>query len=305
MADTGLRRGIDLLLSPAAMPERSGQVALTCLRLLVGFIWLRNLVWKVPTDFGGNDGLGLYFWTKRAVDYPVFPPYSWLVEHLALPNFTPFGWGVLVAEATLAVLLLTGTAVKLAALLGIAQSIAIGLSVAAAPHEWPWAYAMMIMIHVVLLFTPSARYAAVDAVRAAESPAAAGSIARRLLGGWGIALALIAVVSVVMNPQWDHERTVGIPGLEFSLGEYNLHGALVLLIIALAMIGAAARGLHIVAWVAAAGSTVAALSVFMQYRRAGAEHVWLGGTTTTAVVYLSAAVIAAATATAITKKAQT
>lgn len=90
------------------------------------------------------------------------------------------------AESALAVLLLTGTAVRLAALIGIGQSVAIGLSVAESPGEWPWAYAMLLGIHVVLLFTCSTRYAAVDAVRAAAAvgrsdggAAAAGRLGNR------------------------------------------------------------------------------------------------------------------------------
>lgn len=287
MADTGLRRGLDLLLSPAAMPARSGHIALTCLRILVGLIWLRNVLWKQPTDFNG-----LRYWTQFAVDYPVFPPYSWLIENLALPNFTPFGWGVLIAETTVAVLLLTGTAVKLAALLGLAQSIAIGLSVAAAPHEWPWAYAMMIGIHAVLFFTPSARYAAVDAIRAA-SPGTAAPIARRLIGGWGIALALTAVTGAWVHFSGRESRTVGIPGLEFSLGEYNLHGALALLLIALLMIAAATLSSlsSALAWGAAGLAAAAAITSYITVISGGT---WLGATNTTAAVFISAAVVSAA-----------
>jgi len=290
MAVTGVRRVADLVVSPAPFPEQGGQIALSLLRILAGLIWLRNVVWKVPPEFGKPRGDGLYFWTNLAVEHPVFPPLSWLVEHVVLPNFTPFGWGVLVVETALAVLLLTGTAVKLAAMLGIAQSIAIGLSVAEAPNEWPWAYAMMIGIHAVLLLTPSARYAAVDAVRAA-APDALRPVARRLLGGWAIVLALIAVVAVVINPGRNRSFTVGIPDLEFSLGEYNLRGASVLLAIALAMVAAAVWGLRIVAGAAAAVSVAAAIWTYVQY---GRTEVWLGGTTTTAAVFVSAAVVAVA-----------
>ena len=148
----GVRQWADVSLSPPSASARSGQVALTCLRLLVGLMWLENVVWKVPPDFGERGRTGLYFWTHLSVEFQVFKPFSRVIEHVVLPNFTAFGWAVLMVESALAVLLLTGTAVRLAALLGIAQSIAIGLSVAEAPNEWPWAYAMMIGIHAVLLF---------------------------------------------------------------------------------------------------------------------------------------------------------
>lgn len=165
-----VRRGTELLLSPQSPPATGGLIVLTGLRLLAGLIWLYNVVWKVPPDFGERGRRDLYHFTHLAVEHPVFTPFSWVIEHAVLPYFTAFGWGVLFAESALAVLLLTGTAVRLAALIGIGQSVAIGLSVAESPGEWPWAYAMLLGIHVVLLFTCSTRYAAVDAVRAAASP---------------------------------------------------------------------------------------------------------------------------------------
>lgn len=148
-----VRRGTELLLSPQSPPATGGLIVLTGLRLLAGLIWLYNVVWKVPPDFGERGRRDLYHFTHLAVEHPVFTPFSWVIEHAVLPYFTAFGWGVLFAESALAVLLLTGTAVRLAALIGIGQSVAIGLSVAESPGEWPWAYAMLLGIHVVLLFT--------------------------------------------------------------------------------------------------------------------------------------------------------
>jgi len=72
----------------------------------------------------------------------------------------------LIAETTLAVLLLTGTWVRLAAAIGVAQSVAIALSVAFAPYEWPWSYWLMIGAHAVILFSSAGRVLAVDGVRA-------------------------------------------------------------------------------------------------------------------------------------------
>jgi hypothetical protein len=293
MAMTGVRRGTDLLLSPTAAPATSGQIALAGLRLLAGLMWLENVVWKVPPDFGERRRDGLYFWTHRAVEFPVFKPFSWVVEHVVLPNFTAFGWAVLVVESALAVLLLTGTAVRLAALLGIGQSIAIGLSVAEAPGEWPWAYAMMIGIHAVLLFAPSARYAAVDAVRSATPTSAARPVARRLLGGWGFALGLIGLAAVWLCIRNDRPANVGLIRLQFSLGDYNLRGALFLVGIAVAMLAAAMLGWRVIAFAASAVAVAAAISIYVQF---GRTSVWLGGTPSTAAVFVSAAVVSLATA---------
>ena len=85
------------------------------LRLLLGLMWLYNVSWKRAPDFGQEAGNGLYKFTSYAVEHPVFPPYSWVVENLVLPDFTPFGVDGAAAETTLAVLLLTGAWVRVAA----------------------------------------------------------------------------------------------------------------------------------------------------------------------------------------------
>lgn len=288
------RRLNDALLSPVSPQAASGQIALAGLRLLAGFIWLYNVVWKLPPDFGENTHGGLYSWTHRAIEHPVFPPFSWAVEHLVLPNFVAFGWGVLLVETALAVLLLTGTAVRVAALLGVAQSTAIALSVAESPGEWPWAYAMMIGIHVVLLFTPSARYVAVDAVRSAAAGSSTG--ARRLLGGWGVALGLISAVALWLCLSNGGTSNVGIKALEFSLGDYNLRGAVLLAGIALGMLTAATLRQWMPGLAAAVVALAAAISIYAQI---GHTSGWLGGTLTTAAVFVCAAVIGIATRTRI------
>lgn len=218
-----VRRGTELLLSPQSPPATGGLIVLTGLRLLAGLIWLYNVVWKVPPDFGERGRRDLYHFTHLAVEHPVFTPFSWVIEHAVLPYFTAFGWGVLFAESALAVLLLTGTAVRLAALIGIGQSVAIGLSVG--------------------------------------------------LGD-------------------DRPAYVGIRALEFSLGEYNLRGALALIAIALAMLAAAKRGWRTVALVAAVVAVAAAAAIYLQV---GRTAVWLGGTNTTAAVFVCAAVVSLAT----------
>lgn len=255
-------------------------------------LWLAHVWWKVPPDFGEDRRTGLWFWTHLAVEHPVFPPYSWLVEHLVLPNFTPFGWLVLVVETLVPVLLLTGAAVRLAALVGIGQSLAIGMSVAQAPNEWPWAYAMMISIHLVLLLAPSAQYAAVDAVRAARRDGDAAPVARRLLLGWGLVLALIGVIGAVKSAGSEFAaprgETVGYPPLQLFLGDYNMLAALILLVVAALILTAAVTRARPLAIAAAIIAVLAALSIYIQLGRTG---VWLGGNPSTAAVFLCAAVI--------------
>ncbi|MDN5896294.1 MAG: hypothetical protein L0H93_20015, partial [Nocardioides sp.] len=179
------------LLAPAVeAPSRGNAVAMAALRVLVGLLWLYNIAWKRPPDFGKDSGHGLYGFTKDAVDHPVFPPFSWVVDHLVLPNISVFGWGVLAVETAVAVLLLTGAFVRVAAVLGLVQSVAIGLSVAQTPGEWPWSYWMMIGIHVVLLFSAAGEVLGVDGARAGRDRPRLGLI-------WGVVLAVAGLLAVL------------------------------------------------------------------------------------------------------------
>lgn len=259
-------------------------------------MWLYNVVWKNPPDFGRNSNSGLYEFTSAAVDHPVFPPFSWVVEHLVLPNFLLFGWLTLVLETVLAVLLLTGTFVRIAALLGIGQSLAIGLSVAEAPGEWPWSYFMMIGIHIVLLCTWSTRYFAVDAVRAQTRRGDGPHAAASLLRTWGIVLALLGVAALIASFQTGRWASVGglvgTEDLQVGLGNYNLAGAIAVLVVAAFALAGAIRGSRELAYAGAALAVLAAVSIYLQSSR---TDVWLGGTNTTAAVFLCAALVSVAT----------
>jgi hypothetical protein len=43
-------------------------------RVGVALLWIQNVEWKVPPDFGENTKRGLYEWTSWAVDREVFAP---------------------------------------------------------------------------------------------------------------------------------------------------------------------------------------------------------------------------------------
>ncbi len=298
MMGVGVRTSLAMLLRPAVdagMP-RPSSAALTGLRILVGLLWLYNLAWKLPPDFGKSSASGVYGFTQDAVDNPVFPPYSWVVENLVLPNFTVFGWMVLVVETALAVLLLTGTVVRLAALIGVGQALAIGLSVAETPGEWPWAYWMMIGIHLVLLLTASGGAPSVDSVRAAAT-GRGPTAARNLLLMWTAVVGLTGLVALLLaggeDPLASSGSRLGGPDLSVSLGSYNLVGAVVLLGVAVLMGLAASIRQPALAVAAALVAVLAALSVYVQITR---TDVWLGGSNTSAAVYLCAAVVSVFTA---------
>jgi len=144
--------------------RRMDRALIAALRIGVAVLWIQNTGWKRPPDFGEDSGRGLYMWTKFAVDREVFAPYAWFVEHVVLPNFTLFGWLTLIVEASLGAFLLVGLATRLWAAVGVAQSLAIMLSVLKAPHEWHWSYFLMILAHLVIFATAAGRTAGLDGV---------------------------------------------------------------------------------------------------------------------------------------------
>ena len=119
--------------------------------------WLED-----PPDFGRGDQSGLYHSTTYAVSHEVFHPYAWVVEHVVLPNFAFFGWMVLLVEASLGAFLLIGLATRFWAVIGVAQTVVIMLSVLNAPHEWYWSYLLMLLVHLALFATAAGRYAGLD-----------------------------------------------------------------------------------------------------------------------------------------------
>jgi thiosulfate dehydrogenase [quinone] large subunit len=47
---------------------------------------------------------------------------------------------------------------------GVAQTLAITLSVLNAPHEWPWSYLLMLMAHAAVFAVAAGRYGGLDGV---------------------------------------------------------------------------------------------------------------------------------------------
>jgi len=284
---TGVKARLGWALDPnPADDARAQSIAFTVLRVLLGLMWLYNVSWKRAPDFGQDAGNGLYKFTKYAVDYPVLAPYAWLTDHLILPVFPVFGWVVLIAETALAVMLLTGTYVRLAALIGLAQSLAIGLSVAYAPHEWPWSYLLMVGAHLVLVFAVAGRVLGTDGVRV-------GSTSGRTLGQvWAVVAILTGVISLVRSfgdPLAARGPTFGASDPSVSLGSYNLVGSLVLLALGVLLLVGVRSEVPRALQAAAAVGVLAALSLHAQL---GFTDPILGGNATSAAIFFALALVA-------------
>ena len=161
--------------------DAAARWAPTALRWTAGLLWLVNVGWKRPPDFGrrGGDCGQLCRYVEYGAEHPVLPGSAWFFEQVVSPNLTAFGWVTLLTECTLAVLLISGRYVRTAAVLGIGASFAIGVAVANAPDEWYWSYVLMIALHVAVLAT---------AAGAHVQPARTMAV---VTAGYGVAVAVV------------------------------------------------------------------------------------------------------------------
>jgi thiosulfate dehydrogenase [quinone] large subunit len=159
----------------AVAPDRAARTVVAAGRIVVGLLWMSNAGWKVPPAFGENGNRDLYRFTSAAVDQPVFPPFSFVVEHVVLPNFRFFGWLVLLVEIALGAFLTFGIATRLWAVVGGVHATVIALCVLRLRGEWPWSYYLMIVANLLLFATAAGRFAGIDGV---VRPALANSRAR-------------------------------------------------------------------------------------------------------------------------------
>ena len=154
-------------------------------RILVGLLWLANVHWKVPPDFGEDTGGGLYKFSESVTRHSPFAPFTWFTEEVILPNFVLFGWITLVVETLLALFLLIGYRTKLACVVGFLISVPIFLSVLYYDRadEWSWAYFMMFGLHLVLIAANAGHHIGVDGVLARQRATGRGATsAIRTLG---------------------------------------------------------------------------------------------------------------------------
>ena len=138
---------------------RSRYFVMAAARIAAGLLWLANLHWKVAPNFGQDTGGGLYKYTRSAIDTPVWGVWKAITEHLIIPNFHLFGWIVILTDGAIAALLLIGYRTRIVALVGAFNAVPIFLSVAYRSNEWPWSYALIFFLHLMLFAVPPGDHA--------------------------------------------------------------------------------------------------------------------------------------------------
>ena len=257
-----------------SMSIRTNNVAIGAVRIVAGLLWLANLEWKRPPDFGRNQKNGLYKYVDGAVAHRVFAPWSWIVEHVVLKQYVLFGWTTLLLESALAALLLLGLWTRPVALLAAANSLAIGLSVLHYPNEWPWSYYLMIALHVLLFATAAGEHVGLDGVR--QRGPDAQRRAMEVLGAVAVVVGIVSLV-VVSGRSFTAEqgKLVGWAAGEAKFLWFNPLSALLTAVLgAMAVLSVRLRRAEL-AWVAIGGFTVMAVQVVVQWRYRNGN--WTGG----------------------------
>jgi uncharacterized membrane protein YphA (DoxX/SURF4 family) len=177
----------------ARLDERLRGAAMGAARITVGLMWLANVHWKVPPDFGQSNGGGLYKYSESVTRNSPFAPFTWVTEEIILPNFRFFGWFTLVVEIALAALLIVGYRTKLVAVAGAAMSVPIMLSVIYYDRadEWSWSYLLMIAAHLALWAGDAGNHLGVDGVLRRGGTAARRALTA--LGGVTVAIGLLGL----------------------------------------------------------------------------------------------------------------
>ncbi len=148
---SGVERDQGASAAPITLGERS-LLVLALVRIFVGYLWFQQLFWKLPPDFGG-----LHKYVVREGLYTFVPGYSWIIQHIFLPNFLLLGTGTWLAELLVGISLMFGVFSRFGALLATLLAVQLYVGLAVAPGEWYWTYGMLVLLGVALAAIPAGR----------------------------------------------------------------------------------------------------------------------------------------------------
>jgi uncharacterized membrane protein YphA (DoxX/SURF4 family) len=258
----------------ATFDEKVRNAIIGAMRIVVGVLWLANVEWKRPGDFGKDLGNGLYKYVSSAIDHPVFAPYSWFVKNVVVKNYTLFGWITLLTESMLAVLLILGLFTRVAALVGAGMSVSILLSVLYydKSYEWPWSYFLMIAIHLLVFATAAGQFWGLDGVKARGTY-------KRAATTLGITAVIVGVLGLVVARNIDFAAKqgalLGWEKWELKVLWFNPLSAIVTAVVGVVALAALKLHRPVVLWVASGVFGLMAVQVLVQWRYNRGE--WTGG----------------------------
>jgi thiosulfate dehydrogenase [quinone] large subunit len=143
-------------LRPVTLSERS-LLLLALVRIFVGWLWFQQLFWKLPPDFAG-----LHRYVVKEGMYTFLPGYSFVIQHVLLPNFLVLGAFTWTSELVVALCLLFGLFTRFGAILATVLAVQLYVGLAYAPGEWYWTYGMLVLLGLTLAAVPAGRRLGVD-----------------------------------------------------------------------------------------------------------------------------------------------
>ena len=152
-----------------------GLVGLLIARLIYGYLWYTQLLWKLPPTFGcpatfavttdiHHRTSGLCDWVGIMTLYSKIPLQASLVKQFVVPNMSWFGWVVFLMEAFVAVSMIFGVFTRVGGLAALIQGLNLYFGVTRAPGEWYWTYGMLYTLGIVFLAIPAGRFLGLDAL---------------------------------------------------------------------------------------------------------------------------------------------
>jgi thiosulfate dehydrogenase [quinone] large subunit len=155
--------------------DNLGRMGMIASRLIYGYLWYTQLLWKLPpqfgcpADFAVSTGLrertsGLCDWVGLMVIYSKLPIQADLVNRLVVPNMAIVGWLVWLMEGFVAVSLILGLFTRLGGLAALVQGLNLLIGIGFAPIEWEWTYGMLSILGLVFLAIPTGRIWGLDAL---------------------------------------------------------------------------------------------------------------------------------------------
>lgn len=140
-------------------------LVVAAVRVGTGLLWTSNLARKEPPEFGCGplENEGLCDWLEQVSEHSMLGFHADFVQNVVLPNYEMFGYLVYLVESLAGVLLILGLLTRVAALLGLLQSLNLFIGLSRAPGEWAWDYGMMALLHLTLLGLAAGRYFGIDA----------------------------------------------------------------------------------------------------------------------------------------------
>jgi hypothetical protein len=155
---------INLSRDPAQRSVKS--LSIYVLRFFIGCMWWQQSLWKLPPTYTDNpDGSGgPRYWVDKMVAGAAFQIQSDFVHYVVQPYFLLFAPIVYSVEVLIGVSPITGTAVRLGALLGAAMAINLWLGLYHTRGEWPWTYFFLVVIQLMFAVDRAGRSLGGDAL---------------------------------------------------------------------------------------------------------------------------------------------